>query len=89
VRAGWPTRGIGLSGISSAVNRNSHKTFHVDQQRRIDAASWVSAYCANAVRIDSVVMFVQSQLRGVRLIATDEDHGDGVEVLSVGLEGVR
>jgi hypothetical protein len=38
------------------------RTFQVDQQRRTDAALWVSAYCANATRIDSVMM----SLNGIR-----------------------
>jgi hypothetical protein len=33
---GRPMSGIGLAGISSAVNRNVHNTFQLDQQRRIE-----------------------------------------------------
>jgi hypothetical protein len=33
-----------------------HNTFQVDQQRRIDAASWSRAWAAKAVRIESFVM---------------------------------
>jgi len=33
-------------------------TFHVDRHRWMEAASWVSAYCAKAVRIASVVMLL-------------------------------
>jgi len=40
---GRPTNGIGLARISSAVYKNSHDTFHVDQQRRIEAGSCVDA----------------------------------------------
>ena len=40
---GRPISGIGLAPISSAVYRNVHNTFHVDQHRRIVAASWDSA----------------------------------------------
>jgi hypothetical protein len=35
--------GIGLGPINSPVYRNEHNVFRVDQHRRIDAASWVSA----------------------------------------------
>ena len=39
-----------------AADRKVHSTFQVDQQRLIDAASWVFAYSANAERTESVVM---------------------------------
>ena len=58
---GRPIIGIGLAGISSAVNRNVHSTFHVDQQRRMDAASWVRAYSANAERSASVSMIASGR----------------------------
>ena len=35
------TRSTVRSASSSAVKRNVHRVFHVDQQRRIDAAEWV------------------------------------------------
>jgi len=40
---GRPTIGIALAAIRSAVNRNVHSTFQVDQQRLIEAASWVAS----------------------------------------------
>ena len=53
---GGPISGIGFAAINSAVYRKVHSTFQVDQQRRMDAASWDSAYRANAARSASVVM---------------------------------
>lgn len=38
-----PVNGIGFAAMNSAVNRNVHNMFHVDQHRRTDAASWDSA----------------------------------------------
>jgi hypothetical protein len=38
---GRPTNGIALAATSPEVYRNVHKTFHVDQQRCIVAASWI------------------------------------------------
>jgi hypothetical protein len=32
-----------LASSRSAVNRKVHSVFHVDQQRRIEAAEWVFA----------------------------------------------
>jgi len=58
---GRPIIGIGLAGISSAVNRKVHSTFQVDQQRRIEAASWVRAYSANAERSASVPMIASGR----------------------------
>jgi hypothetical protein len=58
---GRPIIGIGLAGISSAVNKYVHSTFQVDQQRRIEAASWVRAYSANAERIASVPMIASGR----------------------------
>jgi hypothetical protein len=40
---GQPITGIGLASSNSAVNRKVHSVFHVDQQRRIEAAEWVFA----------------------------------------------
>jgi hypothetical protein len=34
---------MGLASRSSAVKRNVHRVFHVDQQRRIEADEWVWA----------------------------------------------
>ena len=51
--------------MSSAVYRKSHNTFHVDQQRRIDAGSWLGAYAANAARIDSRVMSANASSAGL------------------------
>lgn len=50
--------GIGLASRSSAVNRKVDRVFHVDQQRRMEAAEWVSAYAANAARSVSLVSSV-------------------------------
>ena len=58
---GRATMGIGLAGISSALNRKSHRVFHVDQQRRIEAAAWVSANTAKAVRSASRVMSARAR----------------------------
>jgi hypothetical protein len=40
---GRPVSGMVLASRSSAVNRKVHRVFHVDQQRRIEAAEWVPA----------------------------------------------
>ena len=56
--------------MSSAVYRKSHNTFHVDQQRRIDAGSWLGAYAANAARIDSRVMSANASSAGLPPVST-------------------
>ena len=40
---GRPTSSMGLAGSRSAVNKQQHKVFQVDQQRRREAASCDSA----------------------------------------------